>query len=87
VRSIFIISINMCGKVVHLGDDVIKELDKLRSEYHVSYTGAIRLLLQREPRDIRLLLINRAYEELKRVVPECRICLNIKELSRCVSIY
>ena len=70
----------MCGKVVHLGDDVIKELDKLRSEYHVSYTGAIRLLLQREPRDIRLLLINRAYEELKRVVPEMQDLLEYQRV-------
>ena len=57
---------------LHLGDDVINELGKLRSEYNVSYTGAIRLLLQR---DIRLLLINR--RELRRVVLESRICLNI----------
>ena len=46
----------------------------------MSYTGAIRLLLQREPRDIRLLLINRAYEELKRVVPEMQDLLEYQRV-------
>ena len=46
----------------------------------MSYTGAIRLLLQREPRDIRLLLINRAYEELKRVVLEMQDLLEYQRV-------
>jgi len=57
-------------KQVVLRDDVVKQLDLIRSDCNCSYNTAVSYLLKKEPYDLRLVEINDLFKRLKVTVPD-----------------
>ncbi len=57
-------------KQVVVRNEIITKLDVLREDHDCSYNAVIRLLLEKEPQDLRLHWINHLFAKLGIIVPE-----------------